>query len=124
MIRNVRAIANSAGLTLQSLAAIVVSLLLALMTVEGVAARQPDAGRSSGPAAASSQDPRMIERAYGTHLSANRSHRKMVRPVHPRLRMHASKGTQPSKVGAELSQTSVVRRYDRPSSYFLHGARF
>ena len=111
------AIPNPTGLMLQPVAAIAISLML--MTVEGAAARQPDAGRSSGPVAAVSHDSRMIERAYGqTHPSANRGHRNMARPAHARLRKYAAKER------AASPQTIMVRRHDRPGSYFLHGARF
>jgi len=119
MIPDAGSIRTPAGTTLQALAAIAMSLLLLLMTLEGVAARKPGTARSSGLAAASPQDSRMMQQSdtraqYSTH----RSHRKMVRPAPARHRAHAS------KMRDNPAKTSVARRYDRPGSYFLHGTRF
>jgi hypothetical protein len=102
---------------LQSLV-LAVLLVLMLMTVEAVAG-QSDAGRSPGLVAASSDDSRMIEGTYAqTRRSTARIHRRIAVPEHGRLRGHSA------QVRAGSPRTIVVHRYDRPGSYFLHGARF
>jgi hypothetical protein len=104
---------------LQPMAATVTALLMVLMTAEVVPARQPDSGESSALVVASPHHSRMIERAYArTHASTNRRYRSMHRPVHARIRKHAS------KVRAGSRATVVVRPYDRPGSYVLHGPHF
>ena len=109
------AIRTPAGPTLRRAATI--AAVLMLMTVESVAARQPDAGQSSGLAA--SHASRMMEQADArAHPSAHRSHRKIAGPVHARSRKHVA------RVRAGLPQANEARRYDRPGSYFLHGTRF
>jgi len=111
------AVRTSTGPALRRAAEIAALLMLMLMTIETADARQPELGRSSGPAA--SPDSRMVEQAFArAHPSARSNHRKMTRPSHGRIRAHMS------KMRDNPAKTSAARKYDRPGSYFLHGARF